>query len=144
MTFQVFVGYGDAYAKEVAENLGYYLRRFGMDAFVASTDPAWMLPGQSIAQILEKLRNSAILIAVCTGNTPNTSKLAGEIQYARANNMPILPFVERGINPPFDLQNIWFLDFDLNSPWAQHRKIGIYILWLMERSLEALTQRQIT
>ena len=75
MTFQVFVGYGDSRAKKIAENFGHYLQRFGLNAFVASTDPRWMLPGYSINQIYQELANSDILVAVCTSNTPSTSNL---------------------------------------------------------------------
>ncbi len=136
MTFQVFIGYGDIIAKQIAENLGYYLRRFGIITFVASTDPMWMLPGYDLDRILKQLRASDILIATCTRNTPATSKLGREINIAKTNHMPILPFLERNISPPFGLGNLWKIEFDLNNPWIQHRKIAIYILWLIEKSME--------
>jgi hypothetical protein len=136
MTFKVFVGYGDVIAKQIAENLGRYLRRCGMNTFVASTDPAWMLPSYSLGQILQELGSSDILVATCTGNTPLTSKLGGEITFARQNNMPILPFIEKGVNPQFGLGNLWKLEFDLNRPWFQHKKVATYVLWIIERSME--------
>lgn len=141
MTFQVFVGYGDNSAKRVGDKLGHYLQRFGMKTFVASTDPQWMLPSYSIGYIYRQLSNSDILIAVCTGNTLPTSKLGQEIRYAGSNKIPIFPFLERGANVPFQLRNtIWCVDFDLNSPWRQHRKVALDVLWLMEKSMETRAQ----
>ena len=141
MTFQVFVGYGDSVAKGVAENLGHYLQGFGMKTFVASTDPQWMLPSYSLSYIYRQLSNSDILIAVCTGNTLPTSKLGREIRYARSNKVPVFPFLERGASVPFQLRNtVWYVDFDLNSPWRLHRKVALDVLWLMEKSMETRAQ----
>jgi hypothetical protein len=140
MTFQIFVGYGDIVAKQIAENLGYYLRRCGMITFVASTDPMWMLPGYNVNQILKQLRVSDILVATCTRNTPPTSKLGREVSIAKANHMPIFPFLERNINPPFGLGNFWKIEFDLSNPWTQHRKVALNILWLIEKSKETQAQ----
>jgi len=140
--FQVFVGYGDLVAKQIAESLGSYLHRCGINTFVASTDPRWMLPGFNVQHIYQKLQNSDLLIAVCTRNTLPTSKLGREIGYARFNKIPILPFLEKGISAPFGLQNIWYIEFDSSSPWRQHRKVALYVLFLMERDLE--TRAQIT
>jgi len=139
-TFQVFIGYGDSLAKWVAENLGSYLHRSGINTFVASTNPIWMLPGYNIRRIYQKLHNSDMLIAVCTRNTLPTSKLGREIRYARFNKIPIVPFLERGIVAPFGLQNVWYIEFDPSRPWAQHRKIALYVLWLIEKSMETRAQ----
>ena len=143
MTFQVFVGYGDIIlAQQVAVNLGSYLHRSGMNTFVASTDPRWMLPGYNLRYIYQKLHNSDILIAVCTRNTLPTSKLGREIRHARSNKIPIIPFLERGIVAPFGLQTIWYLQFNPSCPWAQHRNIALYVLGLIEKNLE--TRAQVT
>lgn len=145
MTFQVFVGYGDTQAKRVAEGFGHYLQRFGLNSFVASTDPTWMLPGYTINRIYKTLANSDVLVATCTRNTPSASNLGREIQFARAHKMLVLPFLERGITDPFGLSNsIWKMEFDPAMPWVQHRTFAIYILELVEKSLEARLQGQIT
>jgi len=138
MTFKVFVGYGDVQAKQIAEGFGHYLQRFGLIAFVASTDPTWMLPGHTISRIYQELADSDVLVATCTQITPSASRLGKEIKFARSHKMPILPFLERGITDPFGLSNsIWKMEFELNRPWIQHRTFATYILTLMERSLEA-------
>jgi len=111
-----------------------------MSTFVASTDPAWMLPGSNVNQIYQRLRISDILIAVCTSNTQPTSKLGKEIRFARANKMPVLPFLENGMTPPFGLHMDWYMTFDLQKPWTQHRAVATYVLWQIEKSMEAVAQ----
>lgn len=140
MTFQVFVGYGDSVAKGIAENLGSYLHRSSINSFVASTNPSWMLPSYSVGYIYQQLAQSDLLIATCTRHASLSSNLGREIRYAQSSKIPILPFLERGASVPFGLRNIWCIEFDVNSPWRQHRKIALYVLWLMEKRMETLAQ----
>lgn len=141
MTFQVFVGYGDIIlARQVAVNLGSYLHRSGINTFVASTDPRWMLPGYNIRHIYQKLLNSDILVATCTRNTLPTSKLGREIRLARSNKIPIVPFLEKGMTAPFGLQRVWCIMFDPSRPWTQHRNIALYIRCLIEKNMETRAQ----
>ena len=143
MTFQIFVGYGDQDAKRVAEGFGGYLGRFGLNSFVASTNPRWMLPGYTINSIYKKLAQCDVLVPVCTGNTTAGSKLGREIRYAHRNKMLIVPFLERGIVDPFGLsRRVWKMEFDLTKPWVQHRTLATYILHIIEKSFEARCQGQ--
>jgi len=144
MTFQVFVGYGDRQAMLVAEGFGRYLLRFGLNSFVASTNPIWMLPGYTISRIYKMLARSDVLVATCTRNTLPTSNLGREIRFAQAHKMLVLPFLEKGITDPFGLsRGIWKMEFDPTMPWVQHRTFATYILSLMEKSLEARLQGQL-
>lgn len=77
--FQVFIGYGGEQAKQVAVRLGNYLGRCGINCFVASSDPRWIMPGHTLGYIMTKLRQSDIMVVVCTEETDESQELKREV-----------------------------------------------------------------
>ena len=132
LPFKVFIGYGEELGKEIAIRLGKYLDRKGFETFVASTDPRWMLPGQSTNIIYDRLRISDILVPVCTPQAEHSFFFRKETSLALTTFMPILPFKMRGSNVSFELLDIWCIDFDVNRPWAKHRDVADNIPRLIE------------
>lgn len=131
--FQVFIGYGGEQAKQVAVRLGNYLGRCGIKCFVASSDPRWIIPGHKLEYIITKLRQSDIMVVVCTEETDESQKLKREIDYAKKKNVIIIPFVKKGVTPPFELGDTHFCEyFPEERPWSVHRRMVFTILYQME------------
>lgn len=124
MALKVFIGYGEELGREIAVRLGKYLDRKGFETFVASTDPGWMLPGQSVNTIYDRLSKSDILVPVCTPQANHSFFFRKEISLALTTFMPILPFKMRGSDVSFELLDIWHIDFDVNQPWVKHREVA--------------------
>lgn len=133
MMFQVFIGYGGEQAKQVAVRLGNYLERCGINCFVASSDPRWIMAGHTLELIMTKLRKSDIMVVVCTEETDESEKLKREVNYAKKNNVTIIPFVKEGVTPPFGLGDThWCQYFPVERPWSVHSRMVLYILHQME------------
>lgn len=137
--FQVFIGYGGEQAKQVAVRLGNYLGRCGIKCFVASSDPRWIIPGHTLEYIMTKLGHSDIMVVVCTEETDESQKLKREVDYAKKNDITIIPFVKTGVTPPFGLGDThWCQYFPEERSWSVHSRMAIYILHQMEIRNEAI------
>lgn len=125
--FQVFIGYGGEQAKQIAAKLGDYLERCGINCFVASTDPRWIMPGHTLEHIMTKLRESDVMVVVCTEETCTSQNLGREIDYANKNKIMVIPFVKKGVPPPFHLEDIeWCQYFPEGKPWSMHSRMVLF------------------
>lgn len=136
--FQVFIGYEGEQGKQIAAKFGNYLERCGINCFAASTDPRWIMPGHTLGYIMTKLQQSDVMVVVCIENTGASQNLKREIDYAIQNNILIIPFVKKGVAPPFNLEdNYWCQYFPEGKPWCMHSRMVLYILQHMETKNEA-------
>lgn len=119
MAYKVFISHSTRDWGLVA-SLAKFLSIFGVQVFVAE----WSLtPDEQInKKVFNRIKSADCMVALLTRNGTRVDWLQQEIMYALRTDKPIIPLVEKGINPEH-LEKLQFKDYIEYDPYQPQQAL---------------------
>ncbi len=126
MTYKVFISHSTR-DKGLVISLSNLLSKFGVEVSVAE----WYLaPGESLdKKVFEQIRKSDCVVVLLTRNGIRSNWVQQETGYSLQQNKPLIPIVERGIDPKdlAALQGREYIEYDPYQPQQALIKLSTYV-----------------
>lgn len=123
---------------QIVEGLRRYLESCGIRVYIAERDTR---PGKPLSQKIERnIDNSDYFLVVYTENGKKSEFVQQEIGLwkGRRNNINLVPFVEKGLNPGAFLCGFEYIEFDPLNLNIGFLKVKIYLEQLRKRERNQL------
>lgn len=126
MAYRVFISHS-AQDQGLVISLSNLLSKFGVEVFVAE----WYLtPGERLdKKVLEQIKKSDCIVALLTRNGMRSSWVQQEIGYSLQRDKPVIPMVEKGIEPKdlAALQGREYIEYDRYQYQQALGKLSTYV-----------------
>jgi nucleoside 2-deoxyribosyltransferase len=126
MAYRVFISHS-AQDRGLVISLANLLSKFEVDVFVAE----WYLtPGERLDEkVLEQIKKSDCIVALLTRNGMRSSWVQQEIGFSLQRDKPVIPIVERGIEPKdlAALQGREYIEYDRYQYQQALSKLSTYV-----------------
>ena len=126
MAYRVFISHS-AQDQGLIISLANLLSKFGVKVFVAE----WYLtPGERLdKKVFEQIKKSDCIVALLTRNGIRSSWVQQEIGYSLQRDKPIIPMVEKGIEPKdlAALQGREYIEYDRYQYQQALSKLSTYV-----------------
>jgi len=126
MAYRVFISHS-AQDQGLVISLANLLSKFGVEVFVAE----WYLtPGERLDEkVLEQIDKSDCIVALLTRNGMRSSWVQQEIGYSLRRDKPVIPMVEKGIEPKdlAALQGKEYIEYDRYQYQQALSKLSTYV-----------------
>ena len=126
MAYRVFISHS-AQDQGLVISLANLLSKFGVEAFVAE----WYLtPGERLdKKVFEQIEKSDCIVALLTRNGMRSSWVQQEIGYSLQRDKPVIPMVEKGIEPKdlAALQGREYIEYDRYQYQQALSKLSTYV-----------------
>lgn len=126
MAYRVFISHS-AQDQGLVISLANLLSKFGVDVSVAE----WYLtPGERLDEkVFEQIKKSDCIVALLTRNGMRSSWVQQEIGYSLQRDKPVIPMVERGIEPKdlAALQGREYIEYDRYQYQQALSKLSTYV-----------------
>jgi hypothetical protein len=126
MAYRVFISHS-AQDRGLVISLANLLSKFEVDVFVAE----WYLtPGERLDEkVLEQIKKSNCIVALLTRNGMRSSWVQQEIGFSLQQGKPVIPMVERGIEPKdlAALQGREYIEYDRYQYHQALSKLSTYV-----------------
>lgn len=135
MAYRVFISHS-AQDQGLVISLANLLSKFGVEVFVAE----WYLtPGERLdKKVFEQIKKSDCIVALLTRNGMRSSWVQQEIGYSLQRDKPVIPMVEKGIEPKdlAALQGREYIEYDRYQYQQALSKLSTYVKSLKLRKEE--------
>lgn len=135
MAYRVFISHS-AQDQGLVISLANLLSKFGVEVFVAE----WYLtPGECLdKKVFEQIKKSDCIVALLTRNGMRSSWVQQEIGYSLQRDKPVIPMVEKGIEPKdlAALQGREYIEYDRYQYQQALSKLSTYVKSLKLRKEE--------
>lgn len=126
MAYKVFISHSTS-DQGMVISLANLLSKYGVKVFVAE----WYLtPGERLTtKVFNQIKNSDCVIVLLTRNGIRSNWVQQEIGYALNSVKPLIPLVERGVDPKDlgRLQGIEYIEYDPYKPQQALIKVSTYV-----------------
>jgi len=126
MAYRVFISHS-AQDQGLIISLANLLSKFGVKVFVAE----WYLtPGERLdKKVFEQIKKSDCIVALLTRNGIRSSWVQQEIGYSLQRDKPVIPMVEKGIEPKdlAALQGREYIEYDRYQYQQALSKLSTYV-----------------
>lgn len=126
MAYRVFISHS-AQDQGLVISLANLLSKFGVDVSVAE----WYLtPGERLDEkVLEQIKKSDCIVALLTRNGMRSSWVQQEIGFSLQHGKPVIPMVEKGIEPKdlAALQGREYIEYDRYQYQQALSKLSTYV-----------------
>jgi nucleoside 2-deoxyribosyltransferase len=126
MAYRVFISHS-AQDQGLIISLANLLSKFGVEVFVAE----WYLtPGERLdKKAFEQIKTSDCIVALLTRNGIRSSWVQQEIGYSLQRDKPVIPMVEKGIEPKdlAALQGREYIEYDPHQYQQALSKLSTYV-----------------
>lgn len=126
MAYKVFISHSTR-DRGLVISLSNLLSKFGVEVSVAE----WYLtPGEPLdKKVFEQIRKSDCIVVLLTRNGIRSKWVQQEIGYSLQQNKPLIPIVERGIDPEAlaALQGREYIEYDTYQPQQALIKLSTYV-----------------
>jgi len=126
MAYRVFISHS-AQDQGLVISLANLLSKFGVDVSVAE----WYLtPGERLDEkVLEQIKKSDCIVALLTRNGMRSSWVQQEIGFSLQQGKPVIPMVEKGIEPKdlAALQGREYIEYDRYQYQQALSKLSTYV-----------------
>jgi len=126
MAYRVFISHS-AQDQGLVISLANLLSKFGVEVFVAE----WYLtPGERLdKEVFEQIKNSDCIVALLTRNGLRSNWVQQEIGYSLQQDKPVIPMVEKGIEPKdlAALQGREYIEYDRYQYQQALSKLSTYV-----------------
>jgi len=126
MAYRVFISHS-AQDQGLVISLANLLSKFGVEVFVAE----WYLtPGERLdKKVFEQIKKSDCIVALLTRNGMRSSWVQQEIGYSLQRDKPVIPMVEKGIEPKdlAALQGREYIEYDRYQYQQALSKLSTYV-----------------
>ncbi len=135
MAYRVFISHS-AQDQGLVISLANLLSKFGVEVFVAE----WYLtPGERLdKKVFEQIKKSDCIVVLLTRNGMRSSWVQQEIGYSLQRDKPVIPMVEKGIEPKdlAALQGREYIEYDRYQYQQALSKLSTYVKSLKLRKEE--------
>jgi len=105
---RIFICYGGREGESIGIKVRDFLRRQGMDAFLASPKSPDIPAGLDYQKFIEgKLFSSDLMVPICDSGIHESKPARREIGKAVQRRIPIVAFVRRNCRVPKEIKNKW-------------------------------------
>jgi len=126
MAYRVFISHSTQ-DQGLVISLANLLSKFGVEVFVAEW---YFTPGERLDEkVFEQIKNSDCIVALLTRNGLRSNWVQQEIGYSLQQDKPVIPMVEKGIEPKdlAALQGREYIEYDRYQYQQALSKLSTYV-----------------